>query len=434
MSIVKRLLSFVLCAVLCTVMCSAVFAESPPIITISNKSDLPGNSVKIDFVITNNPGIMGMTFSILYDSNNLEFVDLSRGYISSPNYNNLSDEGRVIIAVTEKEDKSNSGVMMSLTFKIKDDAKPGKYAITLANHKYEKYGDSLHNCFSNSNQQSVVPTVKAGSITVKKTCENSGHKYGVWSVTKKASCTETGQKERICSRCGHTEKQEIPITHDFEVEWTVDKASTPDEDGIMSRHCKNCDAVTDKITFTYQEVEDSQNPDNNTSSGNDTSSGESSSDTSSPDTASSDVSSPESNVSSENSSSNQSNVSSESNSSSENSPSNKTPIDNTVGAKNPLSAVENTKDYQENIKPNAESIVPSSDTEISSEQNSSSDTSDTQSITASTDEKADTTTDKEQPFSATPTGIATIIICAILSVGIVALGIVLIARRKKTQE
>lgn len=428
MSIVKRLTSFVLCAVLCTVMCYSVFAESPPTITISNKSDLPGNSVKIDFVITNNPGIMGMTFSILYDSNNLEFVDLSRGYISSPNYNNLSDEGRVIIAVTEREDKSNSGIMMSLTFKIKDDAKPGKYAITLANHKYEKYGDSLHNCFSNSNQQSIVPTVKAGSITVQKTCENSGHKYGVWSVTKKASCTETGQKERICSRCGDTEKQEIPITHEFEAEWTVDKAATPDEDGIMSRHCKNCDAVTDKITFTYQEVEDSQNPDNNTSSG------ESSADASSSDAVSSDVSSLENDASSENSSSNHSNVSSASDSSSDSNLSNKTPIDNTVGAKNPLSAVENTKDYQENIKPNAENIVPSSDTEISSEQNSSSDIADTQSITASTDEKADTTTDKEQPFSATPAGIATIIICAILSVGIVALGIVLIARRKKTEE
>ncbi|MBQ6718267.1 MAG: hypothetical protein IJN22_05155 [Clostridia bacterium] len=417
MSIVKKFISFVLCAILCTIMCSAVFATSTPIITISNKSDVPSNSVKIDISIANNPGIMGMTFSIMYDSENLEFVDLSRGYISAPTYNNLSDEGRIIVAVTEKEDKYDNGTLMSLIFKIKDNAKPGKYAITLANHKYEKYADSLHNCFSNSNQESIVPTVKAGSVTVEKTCENSGHKYSVWSVTKKASCTETGQKERTCARCGDIEKQEIPITHDFEAEWTVDKAATPSEDGIMSRHCKNCDAVTDKITFTYQEVEDSKDPDDNTSSDNN---------------ISSDASSNGSNSSSSVSSSDVS--SSENNSSNESNSSNKTPIDNTVGAKNPLSAVENTKDFQENIKPNFENNNTSSNTENSAEQSGNSDNFDTQSITTTTDGDKDTTTDKAQPFISTSMGMAIIIICALLSIGMVVFCIILIIRRKKAEQ
>ena len=37
-----------------------------------------------------------------------------------------------------------------------------------------------------------------------------GHKFGEWKVTKEATATEKGEKERVCSRCQFVEKAEIP--------------------------------------------------------------------------------------------------------------------------------------------------------------------------------------------------------------------------------
>ena len=39
-----------------------------------------------------------------------------------------------------------------------------------------------------------------------------GHSFGAWKVTKAATATEKGEKERVCSVCQYTEKEEIPAT------------------------------------------------------------------------------------------------------------------------------------------------------------------------------------------------------------------------------
>jgi len=428
MKITKRIVATFVCLILVIVCSFTVAAADTPRISLSNVRALPGESVTINISISNNPGIMAMSFCITYNNEAFEYTGYSKGYLSRYTINDLSDKGEIYFVNDEASDKLDNGIMLSVKFRVKDNAAPGKHTITLANRNREKYGNRLHNSFSNSNLKYIVPSVTAGSITVGATCENSGHKYGDWTVITPADCVSTGTKEHKCLRCDYTETADIPITHDFEAEWTVDKAATPTEDGTMSRHCKNCDAVTDKITFTYQEVEDSDDPDDNTSSDNSVSSDSASSN------AGSNESDSSSNVSSSGGNSSENKVSSENNSSSESISSNKTPIDNTVGAKNPLSAVENIKDYQENIKPNTENNYTSSNTENSSEQSSNPNISDTQSITASTDADKDTTTDNTQSFSSTPMGIATIIICALLDVGIVLLCIILIIRRKRAEQ
>ena len=51
------------------------------------------------------------------------------------------------------------------------------------------------------------------------------HTFGDWKVTKEASETEKGSKERACSVCGYTEIVEIPEvghTHDYGTEWKSD--------------------------------------------------------------------------------------------------------------------------------------------------------------------------------------------------------------------
>lgn len=440
MKLTKRIISVLLCLILMTAIGITTTAVSTPNITLSNVKAMPGETVTIEIKIANNPGIMAMSFCITYDSDAFEYAGYGRGYLSRYTIKDHADKGQIAFVNDEAGNKSNNGVMLSVKFLVKENAKPGKHTITIANQNREKHGNKLHNSFSNSDLKYIVPSVTAGSITVGETCENAGHKYGEWEIITPADCKTTGEKKHTCIRCNqHSETIEIPITHDFEAEWTVDKAATPTEDGIMSRHCTKCDAVTDKITFTYKEVEDSQKPDDNTSSDDSISNDNSSSDENAPvtDTSSdavSDENSSESNAS-DNQGSEKDNSSDTtiSTNSSTTSSSTKTPINNTVGSKNPQSAVENIKDYQENIKPNLNSSISSdsqsSDTQSENISDSSSTQTDAETNSSSPDQDNITPDSNKNVMSGGD--IALIIISSILSVAIIAMAIILIVRHKK---
>lgn len=419
----KKFMALLLCTFMCAFLCPAAqAAESTPTITISSESAMPGDSVTLTIDISNNPGIMAMAFCITYDNSALEYTAYSKGYLSSNTIKNHSEKGHISFVNVENSDKATNGTMLSVIFKVKGDATPGKYTISLANSNRDKYGNKLHNSFSNSKQQFIVPTVKAGSITVLETCDNAGHKYGEWNIISEAGCTVTGLKQRTCQRCKAIDEVVTPITHDFEKDWTVDKAATPEEDGIMSRHCTKCDEVTDKITFSYEEI----GGDNTDDTSSEESSGDASDNNSS------------SNGSSDNStSSGESDSDNETSNSQTNNTTNKKPvINNTEGAKNPLSEVEKLEDYIENIKPNIQNGDTSSDSQssdVSNESGSLEQDTDSSVPVSDTDNSNVTNQDENPSFFSTPTGIILTILCVLISVGIIVLGVILIIRRKKEE-
>lgn len=438
----KKILAMILCVIICMSLCPTVFAaeSDTPVIKISNVSAAAGDTVTINIDISNNPGIMGMMFRITYDSNSLQYSSYQKGYLSSYTVKDHSDKGYISFVNVESKDVSTDGTIISIIFKVTDNATAGKHIITLANSN-DKYGTKLHNSFSNSKEKFIVPTVSAGSVTIAETCKNSGHKYGDWTVVRNAGCTATGLKQRTCTRCQNIEEDTIPITHDFEAEWTVDKAATPEEDGIMSRHCTKCDAVTDKITFSYEEIGGDDGDDTDGTS-SDQVSGDTSNDNNS-DTDTSQDNSSDSNTSNEDtsgseSSSDTSSTSSQTSSNQSTTTTSKKPvINNTEGAKVPLSEVEKLEDYIENIKP---TLDDTSSEESSSENTSSEDVS-SQTDTTSSELTPSTTTDsdsavtqEEDPsFFKTPMGIIMAVLCGLISAGIIALGVVLIIRGKKNQ-
>lgn len=64
------------------------------------------------------------------------------------------------------------------------------------------------------------------------------------TVTVEPTCTKSGSKTEICTLCKATISTEIlnPLSHDYEEEFTVDKAATCTAEGSKSQHCTRCDA------------------------------------------------------------------------------------------------------------------------------------------------------------------------------------------------
>lgn len=72
----------------------------------------------------------------------------------------------------------------------------------------------------------------------------TGHDYGDWTVTREATCTESGEMQRTCAVCDETEVVEFGARgHVWLKDYTVDQAPTCTEAGSKSIRCAVCDEV-----------------------------------------------------------------------------------------------------------------------------------------------------------------------------------------------
>ncbi len=67
----------------------------------------------------------------------------------------------------------------------------------------------------------------------------TGHSYSDWSITTEATCTEYGEKSRVCSNCETEELIVIQATGHSCSEWIITSAATCTEYGVKVRVCSN---------------------------------------------------------------------------------------------------------------------------------------------------------------------------------------------------
>lgn len=78
-------------------------------------------------------------------------------------------------------------------------------------------------------------TIQTGSSIPAK-----GHKWGQWTTTKKATCTEAGIETHECRKCGKTEERETKVLgHDWD-NGVVTTPATCTEDGVKTYTCTRC--------------------------------------------------------------------------------------------------------------------------------------------------------------------------------------------------
>lgn len=133
-----------------------------PIISTDNLNAKPGDTIQIAINIKNNPGILGMILSVYFNEESLSLEGIQNGTAFSAldlTTSKTLESGLRLIwdGVEIKPEDIKDGKILLMNFKIKDDAKPGKYPITL---KYTD-GDILDN-----NLTIITPSVEVGYITV----------------------------------------------------------------------------------------------------------------------------------------------------------------------------------------------------------------------------------------------------------------------------
>lgn len=262
---IKKLLVLTVCLILLVasfgISASAdKITKQGPTVKLPTLTAVPLDTVVVAVDMADSPGVMAMTFTVSYDPEVLEYVDYEKGLCNDYTVADHPDKGYVSFVNCENFNKFFKGTLLSFTFKVKKTAAPGFHEMKIRNIRPEKNGDSMTGCFADWNGNKFSPNIINGGITIGEACDNTAHIFTDWQTSVKPLCEIDGVKSRSCTRCGHSETGIIQKLgeHIYEDFWTVDQEATAEASGTMSRHCKNCSAVTDKKSFSVKDSEDNK--------------------------------------------------------------------------------------------------------------------------------------------------------------------------------
>lgn len=162
--------------------------------------------------------------------------------------NSLADQLTVVSETTVKCSHKNTETKTEIT----DCEKGGKTVTTCkdcgetvktedlapAKHKVDKWTETKKATCTEEGEKEGVCTVCGKTVTER--LAKSDHQFGEWKVTKPATCTEKGLEERVCKLCG-TEKdtREIKMTEHV-IDWKTEKESSCTEAGEKKGVCSIC--------------------------------------------------------------------------------------------------------------------------------------------------------------------------------------------------
>lgn len=250
---------------------SEVKAATEAKITVSSAKGYEGDTITIDVSVTENPGMCGMTIGIKYDKSVLTVVDAVGAddvFSSNDAIVNPDGDGFVGYMYGGIKDKTTTGKLMTITFKINEGAAIADSTITIG-------GVNGNMEASNFNGDTVGLATEAGKVTVQckhtsvkdiekvaatcttegsidtvcekcgavvKTTKKSalGHKYGEYTTTKEPTCTEEGVATSTCTVCGDKQTKELEALGHKYGEYTTTKEATCTEKGEATSICTVC--------------------------------------------------------------------------------------------------------------------------------------------------------------------------------------------------
>ena len=216
----KKLISILLVAMLVvTCLATVAFAAGSANLNISSVTAQAGDEVTISFTLSGD-AFASYGLKINADSA-LKLTKITKGAASDGSFVGNVKNGIVTGAATYN---TPAGELFTATFKVAEDAKPGKYAVNV----------SL-DFVADEDGQDLGVTVNKGYVTIE--CE---HSWGAWTEVEPATCKKVGKEERVCSKCGEKETRDIPKTSHSWGAWTEVEPATCKKVGKEERICSIC--------------------------------------------------------------------------------------------------------------------------------------------------------------------------------------------------
>lgn len=179
----KKVFSFVMIAVLAlTCMVMPAFAAETTTVSVETETVAIGaETVTLDVTISEATfATYGM--KVVYDTTALELTAIDKGEATTGDFVAFPESG--MASVASVEDKTTSGVLFTLTFKVLTDVK-GTYPVTV----------EVDNVTA-ADQSAVEVAAVAGAVVV-----DCAHEWE-WVIDEEATQDKTGLKHEECKICG----------------------------------------------------------------------------------------------------------------------------------------------------------------------------------------------------------------------------------------
>ena len=114
----------------------------------------------VDVIYNNNPGMYGLVATVEFASDVMSIVGVTNGEIFNEGEmypSPIGGSSYVLYFEANKENTAVSGVLATIEFKVKDDAIPGNYPVTIS----YTYGDII-----NSDEEMLMPEIINGAVNV----------------------------------------------------------------------------------------------------------------------------------------------------------------------------------------------------------------------------------------------------------------------------
>ncbi len=258
-------------------------------ISVTNVSGKPGDTVELSVNMDKNPGIISIYLSIEYDENALKLNSINDEKLLTDYMAGSLDNNPFSVSwemATAPANVTSTGTLLTMSFTILEDAKEGKYEVTVDQlgkgniidydlndvpfnftNGYITVEKQTHEHIYDGKQEIVKkPTcteegtkriycsVEECNQYIEKIIPAEGHSYGEWITVKEPSIGTEGLKERTCSECGNVERQTIPAIvhgdndHIYDGKQEIVKDPTCTEEGTLRKHCsfEGCNAYIEE--------------------------------------------------------------------------------------------------------------------------------------------------------------------------------------------
>ena len=177
---------------------SYVFAEDILLINIEEKEGTPGNAVTLNVDIAKNPGILALLFDITYDQERLELLSAEdKKLVPGGMFGEAPEQYpyTCLYNSASTTDTKDTGTLFTLTFRIKDTAKPGKAFVKLDYTSGNIFNVNLDEVAVNISGGGIIIPDKENNSTSDNVSGGTGGSHSGGGGNKKASAKTSKDKE-----------------------------------------------------------------------------------------------------------------------------------------------------------------------------------------------------------------------------------------------